>query len=723
MLLAAQVTPLSAQSAQGNLDAALLAATEKGDAGAVSALLQKKARVDARDERGFTALAIAASLGHTPVVEVLLKAGADPDAQTRSGSTPLLFAAFGGHTETIAALLRAPRYHRGGRPVAVAPGSRGAGARPDRPDRIAARVNHRTPDGITALMMAANAGHAAAITQLAEAGAHIDAADNAGRTALMLAAAKGHVAAVQALIEAGAAVDPANQWGDTALTWAANEGHTAAVEILLAAGAGVEAKNKQGATALLLASRGGFFAMLPPLLTAGARTDATDENGRTALMFAAFNGHTAVVKALLAAKAAPNTADHKGQTALMHAATQGHAAAVEAMLAAGADANATTSNGSTALMSAAFWGRRAAIAALLAAGADPTLKDSAGKTAADLARDAGHADLLPLFAEHVAQAVQPVTRKDPAPTPSPEAGASGLGAKPTPTAEAPGSKPTPTPEGRGTKPTPTPEAPASGKAPASATAAKNLPRFEDVTTQAGITFTHTNGATPEKHMPETMGSGGLFFDFDNDGWLDIFLVNGGSIADPEISKRARYPLYRNNRDGTLTDVTARSGITPLRYGMGACAADYDNDGWTDLYITGFEGNALYRNNGGRREFTRDPAAQDEFSRDGNVTFTDVTAKAGAAVNSWSTSCAWADFDKDGHLDLYIVNYVDFSLTKNLFCGDTVQRVRAYCHPHAYTGLDDVLLRNNGDGTFTDISKKAGISGVAGPRAGKGLGVV
>jgi hypothetical protein len=224
--------------------------------------------------------------------------------------------------------------------------------------------------------------------------------------------------------------------------------------------------------------------------------------------------------------------------------------------------------------------------------------------------------------------------------------------------------------------------------------------FRDITVQSGIDFRHVNGATPDKYMPETMGSGAVFFDFNNDGYVDIFLVNSGSLVDKQLSSEAQSRLYRNNGDGTFTDVTSESGIVVHGYGMGACAADYDNDGWEDLYITAFGQNALYHNN-----------------RDGK--FTDVSAKAGVDLNSWSTSCAFGDINNDGYVDLFVTNYVDFSLHNNKYCGDYVRGVRAYCHPNVYNGLSDKLYRNNGDGTFTDITRKAGIE----TNLGKGLGVV
>lgn len=224
--------------------------------------------------------------------------------------------------------------------------------------------------------------------------------------------------------------------------------------------------------------------------------------------------------------------------------------------------------------------------------------------------------------------------------------------------------------------------------------------FHEVTKHAWIQFQHINGATAEKYMPETMGSGGLFFDYDNDGWPDLFLVNGGSLVDGQLARRAQPALYRNNGNGTFSDASVQSGIRSKAYGMGACAADYNNDGWVDIYLTSFGQNALYRNNG-----------------DG--TFRDVSREAGVALNSWSTSCAFGDIDNDGDLDLFVANYVDFSMSNNKYCGDHIRNVRAYCHPNVYNGLPSVLYRNNGNGTFADVSRKAGVY----TTVGKALGVV
>jgi enediyne biosynthesis protein E4 len=220
--------------------------------------------------------------------------------------------------------------------------------------------------------------------------------------------------------------------------------------------------------------------------------------------------------------------------------------------------------------------------------------------------------------------------------------------------------------------------------------------FQDVSAETHVVFTHTNGASPAKHVAETMGSGGLFFDYDADGWLDILLVDGGSLADPDVAARARTRLFRNRGDGTFDDVTEKAGIEHSAYGMGACAADYDNDGHEDVYLTNFGRNVLLHNNG-------------------RGAFTDVTSAAGVGVSSFSTSCAFADVDNDGSLDLFVTNYVDPGNNAKV-CGDS--RERAYCRPDVYKGAPNVLFRNNGNGTFTDITRASGVY----TSDGKGLGV-
>ncbi len=182
-------------------------------------------------------------------------------------------------------------------------------------------------------------------------------------------------------------------------------------------------------------------------------------------------------------------------------------------------------------------------------------------------------------------------------------------------------------------------------------------RFTDVTREAGIDFRHVNGASPDKHLVETMGSGGLFFDYDDDGWIDLFLVDGGSFADPAVARRAQHRLFRNRGNGTFQDVTAQSGIQHRDYGMGACAGDYDNDGRVDLYVTNVGPNTLYRNAGDGR-------------------FSDVTRVARVGSPLWSASCAFADLDKDGDLDLFVTNYVTADPSRNPYCGNaSAERAR------------------------------------------------
>jgi hypothetical protein len=226
-----------------------------------------------------------------------------------------------------------------------------------------------------------------------------------------------------------------------------------------------------------------------------------------------------------------------------------------------------------------------------------------------------------------------------------------------------------------------------------------LPQFVDITSQAGISFRHVNGASASKYLVETMGSGGLFFDYDNDGWIDIFLVDGGSHADPVVARRARHRLYHNRGNLTFEDTTGRSGIQHREYGMGACAGDVDGDGWIDLYITNDGPNTLYRNRG-----------------DG--TFVDTTAAAGVGDSRWSVSCAFADLDGDGDLDLFVVNYVSADYRTNPFCGDGKTNARFYCHPLQYRPLPNTLYRNDGRGAFTDVGMESGI----GATSSNGLGV-
>jgi hypothetical protein len=224
--------------------------------------------------------------------------------------------------------------------------------------------------------------------------------------------------------------------------------------------------------------------------------------------------------------------------------------------------------------------------------------------------------------------------------------------------------------------------------------------FTEVSREAGLDFHHINGASADKHLAETIGSGGLFFDYDSDGWIDIFLVDGGSVADPAVARQARHRLFRNRGNGSFEDVTARSGIVHRNFGMGACAGDYDNDGRVDLYVTSFGPNVLYRNIG-------------------SGAFTDVTRSARVASASWGTGCAFGDLDRDGDLDLFVTNYVKADATQSPFCGNARQRTRFYCHPLNFDPLPNLVFRNDGDGVFSDVT---GPSGIAAHR-GNGLGVV
>lgn len=231
-----------------------------------------------------------------------------------------------------------------------------------------------------------------------------------------------------------------------------------------------------------------------------------------------------------------------------------------------------------------------------------------------------------------------------------------------------------------------------------------VPRFTDITESAGIRFLHVNGPVERKdYIFEAKGGGVGLFDYDNDGWLDIFLVQGATVETVGTDRNGTSRLYRNRRDGTFQDVTESAGLSHRGWGMGVAFADYDGDGWTDIYVTCLGPNVLYRNNG-----------------DG--TFTDVTARAGVGDPRWSTSAAFADYDGDGLPDLYVANYIDVSpqrlpprssactyLGKNVMCG-----------PRGLPGAHDVLYRNRGDGTFVDVTREAG---VAVPDPFYGLGVI
>jgi hypothetical protein len=229
----------------------------------------------------------------------------------------------------------------------------------------------------------------------------------------------------------------------------------------------------------------------------------------------------------------------------------------------------------------------------------------------------------------------------------------------------------------------------------------SLPAFEEIpSAKSGISWTHVAGISPEMYMPETVGPGCAFLDYDNDGWMDIYLVNGGTCDFYAPPHPLRNALYRNNRDGTFTDVTEKAGVAGNAYGMAVAVGDYDGDGLPDIYLTQYPHSILYHNNG-----------------DG--TFTDVTAKSGVAAPGWATSAVWFDFDNDGLLDLFVCRFVDFSKAKNIYCGYGAENKRWYCKPNVYTPMPCWLFRNNGNGTFTDVSKETGISKVL----AKGWGVV
>jgi hypothetical protein len=226
-------------------------------------------------------------------------------------------------------------------------------------------------------------------------------------------------------------------------------------------------------------------------------------------------------------------------------------------------------------------------------------------------------------------------------------------------------------------------------APASTPVTPAAVTFRDVTQQAGIHFAHNNGAFGKKFLPETLGPGVAFIDYDNDGWPDIFLVNGMDWPG-HTSKHSTPKLYRNNHDGTFTDVTHKAGLDTVEmFGMGVAVGDFDNDGYDDLFVTAYGQSHLFHNNG-------------------NGTFTDVTQKAGlGGVQEFSTGAAWVDYDKDGRLDLVVANYVQWSPETDLYC--TLDgKSKSYCTPESYKGTSVRLWHNRGDSTFEDVTKKTGL---------------
>jgi hypothetical protein len=223
-------------------------------------------------------------------------------------------------------------------------------------------------------------------------------------------------------------------------------------------------------------------------------------------------------------------------------------------------------------------------------------------------------------------------------------------------------------------------------------------QFVNLASEAGLTFKHENGASKEKLMPETFGSGIAWIDYDNDGWIDLYFANGADLARGKPSPGNA--LFKNLGNGKFADVTAKAGVAGHgQFSTGVTVGDYDNDGFLDIYVTGYGSNQLFHNNG-----------------DG--TFTDVTAKAGVAGGGWCSSAAWLDYDKDGWLDLFVVHYLDYDIKNAPYCGFKREGYRMYCDPQQFDGMPALLCHNNKDGTFTEVSRKAG---VANP-AGKGLGV-
>ena len=213
--------------------------------------------------------------------------------------------------------------------------------------------------------------------------------------------------------------------------------------------------------------------------------------------------------------------------------------------------------------------------------------------------------------------------------------------------------------------------------------------FDDITRAAGIHFVHNNGSFGKKWLPETMGPGVAFIDYNNDGWQDILFVNGTDWPGHHVHGATTLALYRNNHNGTFTDVTRQAGLAVPMYGLGVAIGDYDNDGYDDIFVTGYGQSHLFHNNG-------------------NGTFTDVTRKAGLwGVDEFSTGAAWVDYDRDGRLDLLVANYVQWSPEKDLYC--TMDgKSKSYCTPESYPGASLRLWHNNGNGTFTDVTQKAGL---------------
>src|SRR3984893_15762561 len=229
--------------------------------------------------------------------------------------------------------------------------------------------------------------------------------------------------------------------------------------------------------------------------------------------------------------------------------------------------------------------------------------------------------------------------------------------------------------------------------------------FTDITSALGAPFQYLGSHTSRKYLPETMGAGVALFDYDNDGRLDIFFVNGAPLGDP--TPKGTIPqksgphywnrLFHQKANGTFEDVTQRAGLQGVGYGMGVAVGDYDNDGFEDLYVTAYGGNKLYHNNG-------------------NGTFTDITEKAGVAGGGWSTSAAWVDLDGDGLLDLVVLRYLEWDF-EDIWCGEHKQGQRAYCHPDVFAPVRPLVFHNDGNSHFTEVAERIGMG-----KAGKGLGI-
>lgn len=225
--------------------------------------------------------------------------------------------------------------------------------------------------------------------------------------------------------------------------------------------------------------------------------------------------------------------------------------------------------------------------------------------------------------------------------------------------------------------------------------------FEEIAPSAsGINWVHDNAMSEQRYLPETLGPGGAFLDYDNDGWMDIYFVNYGPSDFFKPAKPIRNALYHNNHDGTFTDVTEKAGVPGVTFGMGVAVGDYDNDGWPDMIVTAYGKCTLYHNNR-------------------NGTFSDVTDKAGVAAPGWTTSAVWFDYDNDGRLDLFLCSFVQYGLNKHIFCGDNKVGRHYYCIPRVFNPSSSLLFHNNGDGTFSETGKGTDIERAM----GKALGVV